>query len=143
MHKKLERASNWMYIEDRSKVGYLYINKIWKQEQIKYFATIWLVFKTQEDAELWWKRQNALLSIRKRKTENDWDFIPDWSDNTYKYFVYLAYDDTLRISDETFAKIQPLIPCYSSKEIAERVIKELEKEYKILFDKNKNGSQRN
>ncbi len=137
--EKKERASNGMYIgEDWEDVDHYFIDSFGYAMFDNKKAIRWFAFDTEEDAIRFVNKQKALAKIWQRKTENDWDYIPDWKDEReVKYYILYAYSERKLISDwNRKYRYQYLTPYYSSKEIAEKAIKELEKEYKILFNVN-------
>ena len=53
-------------------------------------------FKTPEFAERRSRKQTAELNIRKRKAENDGDFVVDWDDgDQMKYSFYYNHRDKI------------------------------------------------
>lgn len=133
--KCIDWASNGMYVGEEKITQHYYIDVNFNIDDWEWYANKWLSFKTKEQAQDFADKLKALKTIWKRKTENDWDYIPDWDNsNEDKYYIYLdSLSDNLQCTYANTSKSQTFCPYYSSKNIIDRAKKELEKEYLILL----------
>ena len=124
-------------------------SRVWNQ-----YAITWLRFDTLDNAKKFAGKLEALRKIRKRKTYNDWEYVPNWKNSKEKkYYIYYAYSELIQkynsicfgIQPESYLKgiikcgfdaiwnHQAFLPYYSSEDIWDRAIKELGEEYLILL----------
>lgn len=83
------------------------------------------------------KRLNALLKIWEWKNNNDGQFGDKevFDENTKKWNIYYnCGSENLEITDRHFGIEGTELPFFSSKKITEKALKELEAEYKIVFN---------
>lgn len=93
------------------------------------------IFLTKEEAETELSKRKAMQIIKKWSWENDWGYeFNKSSSNVENYFIeYDIIDDKLLMGYVRNRMIWN-IQYYSSSDIAEKALIELEDEYKILFD---------
>lgn len=83
------------------------------------------------------KRLNALIKIWEWKEKNDGEFGVQevMKAGTPKYFIYYQLEDKkLKIDVWCYCVFQTELPLFSSLKIADSALKELEQEYKIVFN---------
>lgn len=132
-----EWASNWMYIGNKIDAEYYFINNR-MQTICKWDANIQegLSFETRGKAQKFIAKLEASKSIWKWKTENDWDFNPDWENNNEEKYCICYIWEIWKLNNDTSRYLHiPFIPYYSSNEISIRAINELEEEYLLLLTK--------
>lgn len=92
--EEIIRASNGMYIGDKDKVKYWYVNSYGNTDNSYTDATKWICRQTKEQAERYARKLQAEKNIRKRQAEHDNGWVPDWSDpNKMKCFLYYSHED--------------------------------------------------
>lgn len=105
--------------DDFSMLGYLEVLKCC----MHYYPKTSIVIETGL------KRLNALIKIWEWKEKNDDVVIDDWS------YLVLLHDRHNKFKVRGRFEINnPELPRFSSEEIAERALKELKQEYKIVFN---------
>jgi len=93
------------------------------------------VFRTQEEAEKADQWRIALTSIRRYIAKN-MPFTPDWNNfDQRKYFIVFDADEKkLSLDWLTTSNINPLNLYLASEKDAEKLIKDMESELKVLFE---------
>lgn len=127
VEEKKEFASNGMYIWDKK----------WSWSWLK-LGDDEYTFRYDSDAILFTEKLLALRTIWKWKTENDWDFEPDWNnDKELKFFMDYCYNDKdLNYNNWTLHSNDiPFLPYYSSEEMSLKACEELKEEYLLLLTK--------
>jgi len=93
----------------------------------------WLWRETEEQATKRNKRLRAYKNIRKRKTENDWDFVEDWENRSQtKCSLYYDYKNK-EIKSELTTVISNWTIYFSLLEICKKAIKEIEADILIYL----------
>ena len=116
---KKEWASNGLFIGE------------W--EPYEFHRSLGIIWKTKEDADRYNRRILAYHNIRKRKTENDWDFVEDWTDTKQIKFL-LYYDYRLESIDYDRTDIYKYsVIHFSSEGICNKAIKEIEEDILIYL----------
>jgi len=116
--QKKEWASNGLYIGEDIPTQY----------------SSWCIYRqTLAQAQRHNKRLEAYKNIRKRKTENDWDFVEDWEiGNKPKYCIGYDYARKKLFGNYRFTVRHNDI-YFSSEEICEKAIKEIEEDILIYL----------
>ena len=135
--------NNWMVInKDRISKDNYYIN--WMspidcdERVLKTDICIsddWNLFTDKQNAIKFDNKLIALKQIWKWHLMNDW-FIPNWKywEQQKIYITYNSYDKYFDTISYNYYRMNTFLPYFSTKEIAEKCIKECEDYLKILFD---------
>ncbi len=112
--------------------GFIDKNEIWDIQDLRDFQRdYYLYFATHKEAMTELQKRKAMATIKKWSHDNDKETISNW----YYYMELNTILDCIiiRYNYNEYYKLHS-IPYYSSQEIAEQSLKELEAEYKILFN---------
>jgi hypothetical protein len=120
---------------------YFYINEVYRlcdcgfnKIESQHDLFFWNAFLTKEEAETELQKRKAMATIKKWSYNNDWGY--EFGNNWFNYYVSLDTDtQVLYVYQNCSIKDYSCI-YYSKKEIAEQALKELEAEYKIVFNMN-------
>ena len=127
----LKDWDEYFYINEIYRVRDCEFNKIESQHDLFF----WNAFLTKEEAETELKKRKAMANIKKWSHDNDcrhgWKYSQEWE---VDYWVIL-HENKLSWTDDVFVK-HPHKTYYSSINKVEQALKELEAEYKILFNIN-------
>ena len=96
--------------------------------------TRYRVFKTKEEAKRYAEYVKAEETLRRVIAEANAGWLPDWTNNDYehKYIVVLCMDD-LKVFIYEATKYLPSFMYIKSRELAEKLIKEYEVEFKTYL----------
>ena len=95
----------------------------------------WNAFLTKEEAETELKKRKAMATIKKWSHDNDWGYEWKYSQEWEVNYWVILHENKLSWTDDVFEK-HPHKTYYSSINKVEQALKELEAEYKILFNIN-------
>ena len=103
-----------------------------RQETIE----LWNAFLTKEEAETELQKRKAMATIKKWSWENDWGYEMKWAEMSYYVFLdwFVDKEGAEFNIQETYVWETLWEHYYSTEEKAEQALKELEAEYKILFN---------
>lgn len=93
------------------------------------------VYKTKEEAEKQVELTKAIVRVKQFIAENCEEFEPDWSNGDQrKYEVYCdSYAEEIRADSMFSYKSATLLPYLKTKEDAQKVIDNCEKDLKLIF----------
>ena len=97
--------------------------------------TRYRVFKTRKEAEKYDKYVKAEETLRRVIAEANAGWLPNWdNDDSLKYIILYRYDsDRLARDSYSVSKLLPNFMCIKSKELAEKLMKEYEAEFKTYL----------
>ena len=123
-----EEANGYYYVNYLGLVGSASYNKNYHKDKLRY-----RVFKTQKEAEKYAEYVKAEETLRRVIAEANEGWLPDWTnEDEDKYEVVLHMDD-LNTFRYAATKYQPNFMHIKSKELAEKLMKEYEAEFKTYL----------
>ena len=126
-----EDIENYYYVDEGGDIKRAFIfNETWVEKVYQNG----LIFKTEEEAEKYYKERILLFKMHKWAEEHNGDWTPNWNESENKYFV--EYDSSCGSLDfdsyymfNSFSKL----PYFKSREITEQFIEEFGDEIKEVL----------
>ena len=123
-----EEANGYYYVNYLGLVGSASYNKNYHKDKLRY-----RVFKTQKEAEKYAEYVKAEETLRRVIAEVNEGWLPDWTNKDEHKYVVVLHRDNLKVFIYPATKYQPNFMYIKSEELAEKLMKEYEKEFVIYL----------
>ena len=126
-----EDIENYYYVDEGGDIKRAFIfNETWVEKVYQNG----LIFKTEEEAEKYYKERILLFKLHKWAEEHNRGWFPDWEECDDKYYITYHYGlDCFQTACEYREDIFCKLPYFKTEEIAEQFIEEFGEEIKEVF----------
>lgn len=126
-----EDIENYYYVDEGGDIKRAFIfNETWVEKVYQNG----LIFKTEEEAEKYYKERILLFKLHKWTEERNRGWFPDWEECDDKYYITYHYGlDCFQTACEYREDIFHKLPYFKSEELAREFIKEFGEEIKEVL----------